>query len=93
MEYKITATSCCRFAEPFKIVEKYGEKLANFGATCDDTPIQNFIIPYSEDEYFYDIPTVKVELKTLEELNNFMKVFGKLIISDNRIEIYDDWRE
>lgn len=93
MEYKITATSCCGFSEPFKIIEKYGEKLANFGATVYDTPIQNFIISHSEDEYFYDIPTVKVELKTLEELNNFMKVFGKLIISDNRIEIYDDWRE
>lgn len=93
MEYKITATSCCRFSEPFLIVEKYGEKLAKFGATICDAPIQNFVIPYSEDEYFYDIPTVKVELKTLEELNNFMKVFGKLIICDDRIEIYDDWRE
>jgi len=93
MEYKITAASCCSFSEPFKLVEKYGERLADFGATCDDTPIQNFVKPDDEDEYFYDIPTVKVELKTLEELNNFIKTFGKVIISDNRIEIYDDFRE
>lgn len=93
MEYKIFAASCCSFSEPFKIIEKYGERLADFGATCDDTPIQNFVKPDDEDEYFYEAPTVKVELKTLEELNSFIKVFGRVIISDNRIEIYDDWRE
>ena len=36
---------------------------------------------------------VEVEINSLEDLLQFAKKFGKLIIDENTIEIYDDYRE
>ena len=36
---------------------------------------------------------VTVEINTLEDLLAFQKKFGQIVLSDNEIEIYDDYRE
>lgn len=36
---------------------------------------------------------LEIEINTLEELIEFSNKYGDLIVSENRIEIYDDYRE
>jgi hypothetical protein len=36
---------------------------------------------------------VEIEVSSLEELVNMTKEYGKIIINENTLEIYDDYRE
>ena len=42
---------------------------------------------------FYKDGESEVEINTLEELLQFIKRVGRVVIDENEIEIYDDYRE
>ena len=92
MELKINATSCC--CDDWKLVEKYGDKLAQFGVTCNDKPIKEVEIPAEDtDERMFSRPSVKIKIDNLETLRDFIGTFGRVVMSSSNIEIYDDYRE
>ena len=38
-------------------------------------------------------PTVEIEIETLDALMEFVKEWGDIVLSEDTIEIYDDYRE
>lgn len=92
MELRVRATSCC--GGSWAIVEKYGDKLAQFGATCNGESIKEVEVPSHDDEdAFYSDPVVKVNFTSLEVLRDFIGTFGSVVMGTSYIEIYDDYRE
>jgi len=65
-----------RYADRTRIQQV--EKLQKFGFTFD--------------EKFYKTSEGEIEINTLDELVEFSKEWGELIILDGCIEIYDDYR-
>ena len=66
-----------RYADRIRIQKV--EKLQKFGFTFD--------------KKFYKLSDGEIEINTLEELIEFSREWGELVISEGCIEIYDDYRE
>lgn len=88
MVMEIKATSCWDVTD---LIKTYGDKLKMFNATVDGVSIENVKLPEDEEECFKK--TVKIEIKSLEELRDLIGTFGTIIMNNNSIEIYDDYRE
>lgn len=88
MLMEIKATSCWDIKE---LIEKYGDELKMFNATVDGVSIEKVKLPENEEECFEK--TVKIEIKSLEEIRDLIGTFGTIIMDNNSIEIYDDYRE
>ena len=88
MVMEIKASSCWNSKE---LIEDYGDKLKMFNTTVDGVSIENVKLPEDEEECFEK--TVKIEIKSLEELRDLIGTFGTIIMNNNSIEIYDDYRE
>jgi hypothetical protein len=48
---------------------------------------------FSEGDKYLSSGETEIEINTLEELINFSKEWGKLVVSEGELEIYDDYRE
>ena len=91
MELKVKATSCF---SSWDVIEKYGNKLSDFGATCSGTPIKEVTVPDEDSDERFNPPDIKITVNNLETLRDFIGSFGgKVVLSSNFIEIYDDYRE
>ena len=88
MVVEVKASSCWDAKE---LIEKYGDKLKMFNATVDGVSIENVTLPENEEECFEK--AVKIEIKSLEELRDLIGTFGTIVMDDESIEIYDDYRE
>ena len=91
MELKVKASTCF---SSWDVIEKYGNKLSDFGATCSGTPIKEVIVPDEDSDDRFDDPDIKVTINNLETLRDFIgSLGGKVVLSNNFIEIYDGYRE
>ena len=63
------------------------EKLKSLGFTFGVNEYDEMRRPYLTGDYD------EVEISTLEELISFSNYWGDIIVSDGKIEIYDDYRE
>lgn len=52
-----------------------------------------FILKRSSENLNWDKPDKYIEINTLEELMELVRKEGEVIVSENIIEIYDDYRE
>lgn len=92
MELKVTATSCV--CDSWGLVEEYGDKLAQFGATCNGKPIKEVEVPEDDtDERMFSDADVKIKIDNLETLRDFIGTFGRIVMGTSFIEIYNDYRE
>lgn len=92
MKYKITNTNNCAV----ELIENYGKKLKKFNATLDGGKLElpNFANLDEEDEFNWGNHKVEIEINSFEVLRDLKGTIGKpLILYDNEIEIYDDYRE
>lgn len=87
MVMEIKASSCWDVTD---LIEKYGDKLKMFNATVDGVSIEKVKLPENEEECFEK--TVKIEIKSLEEIRDLIGTFGTIIMDNESIEIYDDYR-
>lgn len=90
MVMQVSATSCWNSAD---LIKKYGDNLKKFGATVDGIAIDKVILPEDPEECFNFEKSVKIEVNSLEVIRDFIGTFGLVIMGDNSIEIYDDYRE
>ena len=60
------------------------DKLSKLGFTFKESEYRRFRI--DEADVFH-------EINTLEELINFIKEYGEIVMTENSIEIYNDYRE
>ena len=91
MELKVKASTCF---SSWDVIEKYGNKLSDFGATCSGTPIKEVTVPDEDSDDRFDDPDIKVTINNLETLRDFIgSLGGKVVLSNNFIEIYDGYRE
>jgi hypothetical protein len=82
-------------------------KLSTSGAGYEDNPEQRALVEQLGFTFRKTMPfqigrsveyriegKPEIEIGTLEELMQFVKTYGPIIVSENeRIEIYDDYRE
>lgn len=92
MKYKITNV----FDNTVELIKVYGEKLKKFNATLDGGKLE--LPPFEdvreEDEWNHHSHKVEIEINSLEMLRDLKGTIGSpLILYDNEIEIYDDYRE
>jgi hypothetical protein len=65
------------------------ERLKKLGFTFKNTAIGiREHTNYVKEQY-----EVEIEVSSLEELVNMTKEYGRIIIDENTLEIYDDYRE
>lgn len=88
MLMEIKATSCWDIKD---LIKKYGDELKMFNATVDGIDIEKVILPENEEKCLEK--KVKIEIKSLEEIRDLIGTFGTIIMDNNSIEIYDDYRE
>ena len=88
MVVEVKASSCWDITD---LIKKYGDKLKMFNATVDGVSIEKVKLPENEEECFEK--TVKIEIKSLEEIRDLIGTFGTIVMDDESIEIYDDYRE
>jgi hypothetical protein len=51
-------------------------------------------LPYTScGEWYHSGKNPKIEFNTLKELMNFIKKYGQIVLSEDEIEIYNDYRE
>lgn len=62
--------------------KKYAKKLMKLGFKIEANPL-----------YISGNQELFIEINTLEELMDFVKKWGKCVIYDDEIEIYDSYRE
>ena len=114
MKCIVTRTSC-RGYDQKPCEEAVKEILTAVDERIIDDPMKNKLIGerwYTEEGYFnhrvenghikrdYKKPAYTIELKSLNDLQNFIDKYGSVIIERStykeipfEIEIYDDWRE
>lgn len=46
-----------------------------------------------KDKFYIKDKLVEIEVTSLEELISFIKKYGQIILDENSIEIYNDYRE
>ena len=88
MLMEIKATSCWDIKD---LIKKYGDELKMFNATVDGVSIEKVKLPENEEKCLEK--KVKIEIKSLEEIRDLIGTFGTIIMDNNSIEIYDDYRE
>lgn len=80
--------SANHISENDHLLEEYKRIGFRFIAT-DDTFWTKLDLKLYVDDKVY--PSIKIE--TIEELSRFINTFGAVVISENEIEIYNDYRE
>ena len=92
MVMQISATSCWTSVD---LIKKYGDDLKKFGATINGIAIDEVKITeeYSEERFDLESSKVEIEINSLEVIRDFIGTFGKIVIGNNSIEIYDSYRE
>lgn len=88
MVMEIKASSCWIITD---IIEKYGDKLKMFNATVDGVDIDKVMLPEDAEDCY--TKKVEIEIKSLEEIRDLIGTFGTIIMDNETIEIYDDYRE
>ena len=69
--------------------ESEKNKLEKLGFHFAEADKRNLSTAYRIKSY----PKVEIEINSLEELMILVKEFGEIIISENELEIYDNYRE
>ncbi len=87
MKFNITVTGDFYKANQ----EKETDRLKELGFKFKKLEEDEFMGYTTKLEYFEDDPTI--EINSLEELIDFNKKYGRIILSGNQIEIYNDYRE
>ena len=52
-----------------------------------------FEFNFKNGGYWKTNKEVSIEINSIDELMDFIKQYGRIVIEDNTIEIYDDYRE
>lgn len=87
MVMEIKASSCWDVTD---LIEKYGDKLKMFNATVDGVSIEKVKLPEDEEDCLEK--KVEIKIKSLEEIRDLIGTFGTIIMDNESIEIYDDYR-
>ena len=88
MVVEVKATSCWDIKE---LIEKYGDELKMFNATVDGVSIEKVKLPENEEECLEK--KVEIRINSFEVIRDFIRTFGTIVMNNNSIEIYDDYRE
>lgn len=65
------------------------QKLENLGFKFKDWNNKDSLVKADK----YKIGESLIEINSLDELINFVKKYGSIVLDENSIEIYDDYRE
>jgi hypothetical protein len=79
MKYKLTTSGC------FYRDESKRKKLEKLGFSFEETS-HGMKIKRDDND-------VVIEISTLEELHKFIRKYGDIVMGEDSIEIYDDYRE
>jgi len=82
MKFRLTTTGNLYWAEEAKKLEKLG-----FEFREGESAWEGKIVFYKKES------NLTVEINNLDELLAFQKEWGDLILSENKIQIYDDYAE
>jgi len=82
MKFRLTTTKNFYTEEEKEEVKEFG-----FEFEAEPTPLEDV------EYYLPSYSSVEIEINSLEELMAFSKKWGKLILSNDTIEIYNDFRE
>ncbi len=88
MVVEVKASSCWNITD---LIEEYGDKLKMFNATVDGIDIDKVTLPENEEECLEK--KVEIRINSLEVIRDFIGTFGTIVMNNNSIEIYDDYRE
>jgi hypothetical protein len=107
MEFLITKTSLWNYEEQ-PITESYSKMIPNWDQRSFKTEEEHdnkLGVPWRDKGTNHEINNIGIrrqfgevkrwfiQINSLEELRYFVNKYGKLIISEDEIEIYDDYRE
>lgn len=87
MVVEVKASSCWDITD---LIEKYGDKLKMFNATVDGIDIEKVTLPEDAEDLE---KKVEIRINSLEVIRDFIGTFGTIVMDDESIEIYDDYRE
>jgi biotin-(acetyl-CoA carboxylase) ligase len=68
------------------------EKYKELGFEFEEYQVDRFMHTY-RNQRLLSKKDVKIEINSIEELIDFMNKWGELVLNQNEIEIYNDYRE
>jgi pectin methylesterase-like acyl-CoA thioesterase len=83
MTFRLTTAGCFYSAEQAEKLSRLGFKLQQ---TCEPTA-------YRFGDWYMPNGQATIEINTLDELMEFVKEWGDIVLSEGNIQIYDDYRE